>query len=127
MEQSSKINYVYSSRSIRRINECHADLQKIAFELIKEMDVVVLCGHRNKADQDAAYHDGKSKLKWPHSKHNSTPSRAIDLAPSPVDWSNTARFEDMCNRIARIAKKLKIEIRQGRDFSFRDMVHQELV
>jgi len=117
----------FSALSLRRLAECHPDLQKIAKALIGEIDIVVLCGHRGEAEQNAAYHDGKSKLSFPHSKHNTTPSRAIDLAPYPIDWKDIPRFEDMCNRIGRIAKDLGIEIRQGRDFSFKDYVHTELV
>lgn len=117
----------FSILSLRRLLECHPDLQAIARELIKEIDVVVLCGHRGETEQNTAYHDGRSKLKFPHSKHNSTPSRAIDLAPYPIDWGDIARFEDMCDRIERIAEKLGIDIRQGRDFSFKDYVHTELV
>lgn len=126
-QPQNKINYVFSARSMKRIQECHPNLQRIALELIKELDVVVLCGHRNKEDQDKAVHDGASKLRWPHSKHNKTPSMAIDMAPYPIDWSNIPRFEDMCNRILKIANRLNITIRQGRDFSFRDYPHTELV
>ncbi len=117
---------MFSDRSLKRLHECHPDLQKIALELIKELDVIVLCGHRGQEEQNAAYHDGKSKLKYPHSKHNSTPSHAVDLAPYPIDWNNIPRFQHMCDRIKVIAHRLGINIRQGRDFSFRDYVHTEL-
>lgn len=117
----------YSKLSLKRIAECEEPLQRIALELIKEMDVTVLCGHRGKAEQDEAFRTKRSKLKWPKSKHNSTPSRAIDIAPWPISWSNLHKFEEMCDRIAAIAKRLKIPIRQGRDFSFHDYPHTELV
>ena len=74
----------FSALSLRRLLECHPDLQAIARELIKEIDVVVLCGHRGEMEQNVAYHDGKSKLRYPHSKHNKTPSLAIDLGHSPL-------------------------------------------
>jgi peptidoglycan LD-endopeptidase CwlK len=112
---------------MKRLAECDPRLQRIAFELIKEMDVSIICGHRNKADQNKAYRQGHSKLKWPESKHNKVPSLAVDVVPAPLDWSNIAAFEDMCSRAERIASELDIKIRLGRDFSFKDYPHIELV
>lgn len=119
--------YKFGSRSLENLNECHPDLQSIAHELIKEMDVAVICGHRSKADQDKAYDMGKSRLRWPHSKHNSTPSHAMDIVPWPLDWNDIDRFKDMCERVEKIAKRLNIHVRLGRDFSFKDWNHIELV
>jgi peptidoglycan L-alanyl-D-glutamate endopeptidase CwlK len=45
------------------------------------LDLTLLCGHRNQADQDAAVAAGASRLPWPRSAHNSTPSLAADVAP----------------------------------------------
>jgi len=131
MEEELEQNLVapkfkFSKKSLERISECHPNLQKIAHELIKELDVTVLCGHRGERDQNHAFNTGKSKLRWPRSKHNQAPSLAIDIAPYPIDWNNIPRFEDMCDRIKRIASSLKIKIRQGREFSFSDYPHTEL-
>lgn len=95
------------------------------------MNVTVLCGYRGEKEQRAAFIAGKSKLLYPNSKHNSVPSRAVDIAPyseklKGVDWRDIPAFEDMCNRIERIAERLKIKIRLGRDFSFKDYPHVEL-
>ena len=43
-------------------------------------------------NQGRAFLDGKSKLDWPHSKHNRTPSLAVDIAPYPIDWKDTGAF-----------------------------------
>lgn len=88
---------------------------------------MVLCGHRGKEDQESAVVRGTSKQHWPNSKHNTTPAQAVDLAPLPINWEDIKRFDDMCNKIARIAQALDIPIRQGRDFSFKDYPHTELV
>lgn len=119
--------YKFGQTSKMRLSTCHEDLQKIANELIKEIDVSILCGHRTEYDQNKAYNNGNSKLKYPFSKHNKSPSLAMDVAPYPIDWQNIERFEDMCNRIERIAKDLGIKVRMGRDFSFKDYPHVELV
>ena len=115
--------YNYSKLSLKRMSECHPDLQKIALELIKEMDVTVLCGHRNKADQEKAFNSGASKKHWPNSKHNKTPSLAIDIAPYPIQWKNLEPYKEMRERIAKIAKRLGIKIRT---ISW-DWPHTELV
>lgn len=117
----------YSKRSLDRIHECDERLQLIAGELIHRMDVTVLCGHRGEAEQNKAFKEGKSKLQWPDSKHNKMPSLAIDIAPYPIDWNDIARFKIMCEYILDIANELGIKIRQGRDFSFVDWVHTELL
>ena len=120
--------FYYSRLSKKRLSECHEDLQKIANELIKELDVTILCGHRNKADQDAAVARGNSRLKWPKSKHNKMPALAVDIAPYPISWSKIERFDDMCKRVEKIAKRLGIKIRLGRDFKgLVDWPHIELV
>jgi peptidoglycan LD-endopeptidase CwlK len=121
----------FSKKSLERLSECDERLQMIANELIKEMDVVVLCGHRNKADQNKAFDTGKSRVRWPNGKHNKKPSLAVDLAPYPIDWDNikgAGGFAEMCKRVEKIAKRLNIKIRLGRDFKgLVDMPHIELV
>lgn len=123
--------YQFGKTSLERLATCHPDLQRIANELIKELNVSIICGHRDKEAQDFAYAHGFSKAKWPESKHNSVPSHAVDIAPwddalKGINWTNTAAFQDMCQRVERIASELGIKIRLGRDFSFVDIDHIEL-
>ena len=59
----------FSPKSEERLSTCHPDLQTVCRELIKQYDFSVLCGHRNKAEQDAAFAAGNSRLKYPQSKH----------------------------------------------------------
>jgi len=120
------MSFKFGTRSLSRIEECHPDLQRIAHELIKEMDITIICGHRGEKDQNSAFINGKSKLQWPRSKHNRTPSEAIDMAPWPLNWDDTPGFMAMCSKVESIAERLKIKIRLGRDFSFGDMPHIEL-
>lgn len=116
----------FGKKSLDRLSECHEDLQRIANELIKEMDVTVLCGYRGKEEQEQAFIAGNSKLRWPNSKHNKKPSLAVDIAPYPVDYKDLKRFIDMCAAVERIAEKLELKVILGRDFSFRDYPHIEL-
>lgn len=119
--------YSFSQSSLSRLAECHPDLRRIAHELIKEMNVTVVCGHRDEAQQNLAFAKGMSKLQWPDSKHNKTPSEAMDICPYPISWGDIQGFLDMCTMIELIAQNLGIKIRLGRDFTFRDLDHVELV
>lgn len=117
--------------SLYRLDTCHIDLQRIAYELIKEFDFTVCCGHRNQADQEKAFSEGKSRAHFPDSKHNLTPSRAMDILPYDAE-KRTLIFDetkilDMLERVGRIAEELNIKIRLGRDFkSLGDKNHVEL-
>lgn len=116
----------FGHKSLERLETCHKDLQDLCHELIQYMDVTVLCGYRGEKEQNAAFHAGRSKLMYPRSKHNITPSKAVDLAPYPIDWKDISRFKKMTDLIEMIAKEKGIKIRLGRDFSFKDWPHCEL-
>lgn len=72
--------YHFGSASQRRLNTCDYKIQEICNEAIKIINFSVITGHRTKEKQDFLY-PKYTKLKWPHGKHNSFPSRAIDIAP----------------------------------------------
>lgn len=128
MEDSKKTYKIqFSARSQEKLEKAHPDLQALAMEILQEMDITVLCTYRGEAEQNEAFKAGNSTLKYPQSKHNQIPSLAIDLAPYPIDWLNIKRFENML-QIANIkAQKLGIKLRYGRDFSFKDYPHIELL
>lgn len=118
---------IFSKQSQERLNTCHPFLQEICNELIKEMDFTVLCGYRDKAAQNEAFSKGASKLKFPKSKHNSSPSMAVDLAPYPIDWNDHTRFKALAARFKQIAEHKRIGITWGGDFKgFPDMPHFQL-
>ena len=91
-------------------------------------DVTIICGHRNQKDQEIAYNTGKSKAKWGESLHNSLPSRAVDIIPSPFKgWDDYEGFARMAGFVQAVAMAQGIEIKCGRDFrGFKDMPHFEL-
>jgi hypothetical protein len=129
------MSYKFGKSSRARLDTCDPKLQDILEEAIKYMDFTVLCGHRSKADQDAAVHEGRSKVSYPNSKHNSNPSKAVDVAPYPIDWNNTERFAMLQGLVKGIAMMKGIKIRSGIDWdgdgditdhSFMDYPHFEL-
>lgn len=124
----------FSKLSLERLAQCDARWADIFQEVIKHFDCTILCGHRNEADQNAAYEAGNSKLRWPKSKHNTLPSKAIDVAPYPIDWNDTRRFYYFAGLVMGIAKSKGYTVRWGGDWDkdtqvkdnkFNDLVHFE--
>ena len=121
--------------SIARLATCHPDLQKLIKEISRDAHCVVICGHRPREEQNKAVREGKSKLKWPQSKHNSFPSLAVDVASLPLDWNNRSAFLDFANAVMKKASEMSIDLVWGGDWDgdgrtddekFQDLVHFEL-
>ena len=118
----------FGRRSKRELKTCEPELQRLLNEAIKVLDFSVLEGHRGQEDQDKAYRDGFSKLMWPDGRHNKSPSRAVDLAPYPIDFQDIKRFEILGWFVKGLAKGLGIKVIWGGDWAnFRDWGHFELV
>jgi peptidoglycan L-alanyl-D-glutamate endopeptidase CwlK len=121
--------------SVSKLATAHPDLQRLFNEVIKHWDCTVLEGHRDQAAQDRAFEQGRSKLKWPNGNHNALPSRAVDVAPYPIDWNDQRRFLAFSGFVLGVASQLGIKVRWGgdwdsdrdlRDQKFNDLVHFEL-
>jgi len=132
---SSATLYKFSERSLARLDECDPRLQRILKEAIRHVDFSILEGHRDERRQNRMYDEGRSKLRWPDSKHNKTPSLAVDLAPHPLDWGNLARFAHLAGMCRGIASQMGIKLRWGGDWDrdgelsdnrFNDLPHLEL-
>lgn len=121
-----------TSKSLERLKQCDQRLIKLILRLDEIYPVQVICGHRNEEDQNKAFKEKKSKLKFPNSKHNKTPSLAVDIVPDPdrnpktISWVDLNEFEIMCLTVESVAEEQGIKIRLGRDFSFKDWPHIEL-
>lgn len=106
------------------LSSCSPPLQHLLREAIRRapkwLDFAVTCGHRNQVDQDKAFRDKASTKQWPNSKHNTLPSRAVDIRPaSPFnakDWNDKLRFARIIGFIECIAVELGIPIRLGMDW-----------
>jgi peptidoglycan L-alanyl-D-glutamate endopeptidase CwlK len=93
----------------------------------------VICGFRGEREQNEAYNRGNSKLKWPQSKHNQTPSLAVDIVPYPIDWNDERRFRTLGTVVKEIWAQLPEEKKEGWSLSwggdwktFKDFPHFEL-
>lgn len=133
----------FSKTSLDRLATCHQDLIIFCTELIKHYDFTVVCGHRGKAEQNDAYFKGNSKLKFPNSKHNTYPSKAVDLAPweGKIDWGKEQMiyFAGFAIGVSEILYKngiIKHRIKSGADWNndrniddttFLDLPHFEII
>jgi peptidoglycan LD-endopeptidase CwlK len=126
----------FGAPSAKRLATCHPDLQKVMNEAIKGFDFMVLCGYRGEAEQNIAFTTGKSKLRYPNSKHNKVPSLAVDIVPFPIDWDDINRFKELARHINSVSERLGIKIRHGADWNsngryddekFVDWPHWELL
>ncbi len=123
----------FSLSSKQKLDTCHMVLKTLMYKVIEKTDIIILCGHRNEKEQNAAFSAGNSKLKWPKSKHNSEPSMAVDIAPWPIDWKNISRFKstaiiikDVWNSMSDLEKD-GYHLMWGGDWtSFKDYPHWEL-
>lgn len=99
--------------SQKRLSQCHYLLQELMNSVVAEYDITVLCGFRDKVEQERAYAEGKSKARWGQSKHNFMPSMAVDIAPYPIDWNDISRFEEMGKVVFKHWEQMPIEKRGG--------------
>ena len=125
----------YGRKSRERLNTCDSKLQKVFNEVIKHVDCSVLEGHRSKDRQNKLYEEEKTKVKYPHGRHNRQPSSAVDVTPYPVDWKDRERQTLFAGFVIGVASQMGINSRWGGDWDqdfqvvdnrFDDFPHFEL-
>lgn len=118
------------------LTHCHPNLEKLFQRVALRYPLKIIEGYRTKEEQAKMFEEKKSKVEWPNSKHNSYPSKAVDVAPTPIDWTDTEKFYHFAGFVQAIALEMGIEIRWGGDWDqdlnlkeerFLDLVHFELV
>ena len=93
----------FGRKSRASLESCDERLQKVFNEVVKTYDCTVTCGHRGEEDQNKAFDEGRSKVKYPKGRHNSDPSTAVDVYPYP-------------GFVLGIAKSMGIDLIWGRDW-----------
>lgn len=124
----------FGNRSKSNLEDVNLRLVEVCNDAIKTFDFSVLCGHRNEEDQNKAFAEHKSTLRYPNSNHNKKPSDAVDLAPYPIDWNDKKRFYRLASIMFQSANRVGVILRWGgdwdrdasrRDQSFNDLPHFE--
>jgi peptidoglycan L-alanyl-D-glutamate endopeptidase CwlK len=106
--------------SLRKLASAQPELRQL-FEAVAEgvdrgecpgvRDITIICGFRGQKEQNEAFERGASKLQWPNSKHNQLPSRAVDAAPYPIDWTDTKAFGALRRYVLEVADRIGVRIR----------------
>lgn len=122
--------YPYSRNSTKRLNTCHSDLILVMTIAADYYNLTIVEGHRDKETQDRYVKEGSSWLKFPNSKHNASPSLAVDIGEydpkaKKLTYEN---MDEIATFIKGVAAGLNIEIEWGGDWKkFVDKPHFELV
>tara|TARA_Y100001963_G_scaffold57378_1_gene80296 strand:+ start:6566 stop:6973 length:408 start_codon:yes stop_codon:yes gene_type:complete len=125
----------FGKRSRERLATCDKRLQDIFNEVIQFVDCSILEGHREEERQNALFDEGKTLVKYPDGRHNSNPSRAVDVTPYPVDWEDRERQTLFAGFVLGLARSKGIKLRWGGDWDqdfqvmdnrFDDFPHFEL-
>lgn len=131
----------FGKSSTKKLIECHPDLQLLFHEVIKHRNCAIITGRREEQEQNQAFREGRSKLKYPHSTHNKKPSRGTDVIPwfpkpPHIRWNDREAFYCFGGFVLGIAAKMRIPIRWGGDWdrdgelhdqTFFDLPHFELI
>ncbi len=126
----------YSDASTRRLSGCDERLIRVMLEVIQHFDCTIITGHRDADTQAEMFRLGRSKVRYPNSKHNLSPSLAVDAAPYPIDWKDRERFTYFAGFVWGIATSMGVPLRWGGDWdrdtqlndnNFDDLLHFEVV
>lgn len=131
----------FSKRSMDKLETCHGDLIALFVVVVQHRDCTILCGQRGEAEQTEYFRTGRSKVEFPNSKHNKTPSLAVDVAPyfkerPHIRWNDRNSFYHFAGFVLGVAEMMKIKIRYGgnwdgddelSDQTFFDLPHYELI
>lgn len=130
------MSYEFSNNSALKLKQCHPKIQAVFYAVIEEIDCTIITGRRGEEEQNEMFRTGKSQLKYPEGKHNSSPSRAVDAAPYPINWKDRERATLFAGFVLGTAREMGIKLRWGGDWdgdwqvkdnNFDDLWHFELL
>lgn len=133
--------YSFSNTSLKKLSECHKDLQRVAQLAIKisEVDFGISCGYRSPEKQAELYAQGRTKPgkivtyvngTTSKSKHNYKPARAFDVyawVNGKVTWE-VDYYHKIAEAVKLAADTFNIQVQWGGDWgNFKDYPHFQLV
>lgn len=111
----------FGENSRKNLDQCHWELQKLMERVVEVRDISIVCGIRNRVDQNQMFDEGKSKLRWPEGKHNvRSPdllANAVDIVPWPEQYSDPMTMIHVAGIVMGIAAEMNIQIRWGGDWN----------
>lgn len=111
----------YGKRSLKLREQLHPDVAIVLDDAIRIVDFTIISAYRGRELQNRLYREGKSKLKYPQSLHNTKPAEAVDIAPYPKLYSAPPReFCYVAGVIMACAEARGIELRWGGDWDMDD-------
>jgi peptidoglycan L-alanyl-D-glutamate endopeptidase CwlK len=127
----------FGKKSLKLLEGIHPDLVRVLVEAIKAFDFTITAGQRTLAEQQALYAKGRTAAGSivtycdgldKRSNHQNSPSKAVDLAPWPIDWQDEARFVELGHHVLFVASSLEIGLTWGGNWpgKKRDLPHFEL-
>ncbi len=117
----------FSAYSERRLSTCDSQLVAVFREVIEFRDCRVLSGHRGEKEQEELFEAGATQLHYPRSRHNSSPSQAIDVVPYPIDWEDLDRFKEFVGYVLATGDQIGVKLEAGGHWKkFRDYPHFQL-
>jgi len=134
------VSRTWGKNSKRHYDTLDPCLKKIMDRVLQEVaDISLISGHRTPDEQYDLWVAGKTTVRWPDSKHNAIPSRAVDFQPYPYPDSEEKLWGALgyiAGRAIEIAREDGIILRWGGDWdrdgdmtdqSFDDLFHLEIL
>ena len=148
-EEKKLSNFKLSQRSLNSLNGVDPNLVKVVKRAIEltEQDFIVIEGLRTREQMMINYGKGRtaaqlavhgipasyakpkeSKVTWLKNPFasNHAKGKAVDIVPSPVDWSDISKFKKINEAMQAAAKELGVKLSYGGDWTKKDYPHWEL-
>jgi hypothetical protein len=106
----------FSAKSSYNLSTCDPDLQKLFQVVVRKFDCSVICGHRTKTATERIEATGVRVTPWPHGKHHTQPSTAVDVMPWPIDWEDKVVLRNFSYYVKGVADGLGVKVKWGGDF-----------
>jgi hypothetical protein len=104
----------FGTKSKAQLATIDPQLQDVLNDAIEHFDFTIVHGHRDQVQQDKAFAAGFSRNPWPTSKHNTTPSTAVDIVPYPELYkADYIYFYEMASYVLSAASSRGIKLRWG--------------
>lgn len=81
--KGENVKFKFGEKSGKNYSTLSLKLRKIADRTLGYgvMDFSIDCGYRDQGEQNRLFELRRSKVRWPNSKHNHLPSKAMDCVP----------------------------------------------